>query len=286
MQFEDWHTHNSLCKHAVGTIEDYVKKAIELNLNVIGVSDHFPYEYLSSEIPSLEDIPYEGYAMPTNNLESYILQLDELKEKYMNQIHIRTAFEIDFFKHQDHILNKYLKGYLNKLDYILGSVHVLFGKAGVFAFDDGRFLNKYKEYDGNDEIYMEYYDSLQVMINSPTFELDIVTHFDLPKKFDKRIEDKDMIMGKVNETLELVKKHDLTIEINTSGLRKKIKEQYPHIDIIKKIFELGIPILLGSDAHKPEDVAYEFKNIAKMLKNIGFNQFAHFEKRKRSYVDF
>ncbi len=286
MQFEDWHTHNSLCKHAVGTIEDYVKKAIELNLNVIGVSDHFPYEYLSSEIPSLEDIPYEGYAMPTNNLESYILQLDELKEKYMNQIHIRTAFEIDFFKHQDHILNKYLKGYLNKLDYILGSVHVLFGKAGVFAFDDGRFLNKYKEYDGNDEIYMEYYDSLQVMINSPTFELDIVTHFDLPKKFDKRIEDKDMIMGKVNETLELVKKHDLTIEINTSGLRKKVKEQYPHIDIIKKIYELGIPILLGSDAHKPEDVAYEFKNIAKMLKNIGFNQFAHFEKRKRSFVNF
>ena len=286
MRYEDWHTHNSLCRHAVGSIEDYIRKAIQLNLNVIGVSDHFPYEYLSSEIPSLKDIPYEGYAMPTNNLESYILQLDELKEKYMNQIHIRTAFEIDFFKHQDHILNKYLKGYLNKLDYILGSVHVLFGKAGVFAFDDGRFLNKYKEYDGNDEIYMEYYDSLQVMINSPTFELDIVTHFDLPKKFDKRIEDKDMIMGKVNETLELVKKHDLTIEINTSGLRKKVKEQYPHIDIIKKIFELGIPILLGSDAHKPEDVAYEFKNIAKMLKNIGFNQFAHFEKRKRSFVNF
>lgn len=286
MQFEDWHTHNSLCKHAVGTIEDYIKKAIELNLNVIGVSDHFPYEYLSSEIPSLKDIPYEGYAMPTNNLESYILQLDELKEKYMNQIHIRTAFEIDFFKHQDHILNKYLKGYLNKLDYILGSVHVLFGKAGVFAFDDGRFLNKYKEYDGNDEIYMEYYDSLQVMINSPTFELDVVTHFDLPKKFDKRIEDKDMIMGKVNETLELVKKHDLTIEINTSGLRKKVKEQYPHIDIIKKIYELGIPILLGSDAHDPIFIAYHFGEITKILKNVGFTQLAHFEKRKRSFVDF
>jgi len=286
MLYEDWHTHNSLCRHAVGSIEDYIRRAIQLNLNVIGVSDHFPYEYLSSEIPSLKDIPYEGYAMPTNNLESYILQLDELKEKYVNQIHVRTAFEIDFFKHQDHILNKYLKSYINKLDYILGSVHVLFGKAGVFAFDDGRFLNKYKEYDGNDEIYIEYYDSLQVMIKSPTFELDIVTHFDLPKKFDKKIEDKDKIMRKVVETLELVKKHDLTIEINTSGLRKKVKEQYPHIDIIKKIYELGIPILLGSDAHKPEEVAYEFKSITKMLKNIGFNQLAHFKKRKRSFIDF
>jgi len=69
MQYEDWHTHNSLCKHAVGNIEDYIKSAIELDLNVIGISDHFPYEYLSSEIPSLEDIPYENYAMPTNKLE-------------------------------------------------------------------------------------------------------------------------------------------------------------------------------------------------------------------------
>ena len=285
MQYEDWHTHNSLCKHAVGTIEDYIKKAIELGLNVIGISDHFPYEYLSSEIPSLKDIPYESYAMPTNDLESYILQLDNLKEKYVNQIHVRTAFEIDFFKHQDHLLNKYLKNYVNKLDYILGSVHVLFGKAGVFAFDDGRFLNKYKEYDGNDEIYIEYYDSLQVMIKSTTFSLDIVTHFDLPKKFNKKVEDEDKVMEKVIETLELVKKHDLTVEINTSGLRKKVKEQYPHIDIIKHIYDLGIPILLGSDAHKPEEVSFEFKRITKMLKDIGFTHFAHYKKRKRSFIE-
>ena len=285
MQFEDWHTHNALCRHAIGSIEDYIKIAIERGLNVIGISDHFPYEYLSSEIPSLEDIPYEGYAMPTNNLESYILQLDNLSEKYAGQIHVRTAFEIDFFKHQDHLLNKYLNNYLNKLDYFLGSVHVLFGKAGIFAFDDGRFLNKYKEYDVNDEIFIEFYNSLQDMIKSSTFNADIITHFDLPKKFDKRVEDKELVMEKAIETLELVKKRDLTVEINTSGLRKKVKEQYPSLDIIKIIYDLDIPVLLGSDAHKPDDVAYEFNSITKMLKNIGFTQFAHFEKRKRSYVD-
>ena len=26
MRYEDWHTHNLLCKHAVGTIEDYIKE--------------------------------------------------------------------------------------------------------------------------------------------------------------------------------------------------------------------------------------------------------------------
>ncbi|MHA1233520.1 MAG: histidinol-phosphatase HisJ [Promethearchaeota archaeon] len=285
MQYEDWHTHNALCRHAVGTVEDYVKKAIEYGLNVIGSSDHFPYEYLSSKIPSLEDIPYEEYAMPLNDLESYILQLENLREKYADKIHVRFAFEIDYFKHQDYVLDKYLKKFMNKLDYILGSVHVLFGKAGTFAFDDGRFLNKYKEYDGNDDIYLEFYNCLQDMIKSP-FELDIVSHFDLPKKFDKKVEDKEIVMEKVIQTLELVKKHDLTIEINTSGLRKKVKEQYPSIEIIKHIYDLDIPILLGSDAHKPVDIAYKFEEITKLLKNVGFNQLAHFEKRKRSYVDF
>ncbi len=123
------------------------------------------------------------------------------------------------------------------------------------------------------------------MIKSPTFKLDIVTHFDLPKKFDKRVEDKESVMEKAIETLELVKKNDLTVEINTSGLRKKVKEQYPSLDIIKNIYDLDIPILLGSDAHKPEDVAYEFKTITKMLKSNNFTQFAHFKKRKRSFIE-
>jgi len=215
-----------------------------------------------------------------------MLQLEKLREKYIDKIHIRFAFEIDYFKHQDYMLNKYLKKYIDKLDYILGSVHVLFGKAGTFAFDDGRFLNKYKEYSVNDEVYIEFYNSLQDMIKSPTFELDIVTHFDLPKKFDKRVEDKNMVMEKATETLELVKKHDLMIEINTSGLRKKAKEQYPSEEIIREMYELDIPILLGSDAHNPKEVAYKFKEITNLLKNIGYIQLGHFKKRKRSCVDF
>jgi len=285
MGYEDWHTHNSLCKHAIGTIEDYVKKAIELNLNVIGISDHFHYEYLISEVPSLDQIPYERYAMPLNDVDGYIKQLEQLREKYQLQIKLRFAFEIDYFKNQDHILNRYLKNYIGKLDYIYGSVHVLFGKAGIFAFDDGRFLNKYEEYDVNDEVYLEFYTTLQDMIKSPAFEFDIITHFDLPKKFDKRVENKKLIMEKVIETLELIKKRDLAVEINTSGFRKEVKEQYPSEEIIREMYDLDIPILLGSDAHQPKEIAYKFKETANLLKNIGYNQLVHFEKRKRSYID-
>ncbi len=285
MRYEDWHTHNSLCKHAIGSIEDYVRKAIELDLDVIGISDHFPYEYLVSKIPSLNQIPYERYAMTLNDVDGYISKLEQLREKYQSQIKLRFAFEIDYFKKQDQVLNQYLKSYIGKLDYIYGSVHVLFGKAGIFAFDDGRFLNKYEEYGVNDEVYLEFYTTLQDMIKSPNFDFDIVTHFDLPKKFDKRVENKKLIMEKVIETLELIKMRNLTVEINTSGLRKEVKEQYPSEEIIREMYDLDLPILLGSDAHQPKEIAYKFKETTNLLKNIGYNQLAHFKKRKRSYID-
>ena len=53
MKLEDWHTHSALCHHAVGSIEDYIRKAIELELTTIGLCDHFPFEYLKN----IERIP-------------------------------------------------------------------------------------------------------------------------------------------------------------------------------------------------------------------------------------
>ena len=39
----DMHTHHSRCGHAVGSIKDYVEEAINLGLQIIGVSDHSPF---------------------------------------------------------------------------------------------------------------------------------------------------------------------------------------------------------------------------------------------------
>ncbi|MFW9999319.1 MAG: histidinol-phosphatase HisJ [Candidatus Hodarchaeota archaeon] len=282
---EDWHTHNILCRHAKGTIEDYVKKAIKLNLDLIGISDHFPYEYLEKSFSSIKEIPYQEYAMRLNEVDLYLSSIKALKEKYKSEIQIRTAFEIDYFKSHEINLEKEFFSRVDKLDYMLGSVHILHGKSRLFALDDKRFLNMYKEYDSIDNIYLEYYYKLQHMINSDKFNFDIICHFDLPKKYNKRAKNKELVMDTAIKTLELAKKADLTIEINTGGLRKEVKEQYPSFEIIDKMYELDIPILLGSDAHHPNDLAYKFNKILKLLKEVGYNQLAHFQNRKRTYVE-
>ena len=277
---EDWHTHSSLCRHAEGTLEDYVKKAIDYDLNSIGFSDHFPYEFLKN----IDNIPYKEYSMTLEQIEVYLSLAESLREKYNTQIQIKIGFELDYLIDQEKALNAHLDKYIPRLDYLLGSQHIQEGQKGTWCLDDERFLENYKAF-GIDYVYVEYYQKMQKMLTSKQFNFDIVSHFDLPKKFNKIPTDKELIENEVSKTLELVKKGNHVIEVNTGGIRKDINEQYPSEKIIKKMYELDIPILLGSDAHDPNEVGYEFRNMIKKVKEIGYAQLVSFDKRVKSFID-
>lgn len=282
MKLEDWHTHSALCHHAVGSIEDYIRKAIELELNTIGICDHFPFEFLKN----IERIPYEDYAITLDEIKGYLSMAKSLKDKYRNVINVRIAFEVDFFENQESALNTHLYKYKNHLDYILGSIHILnfHDGRGAWGFDDSRFRIDY-DYYGPDKVYMEYYKTIQKMINSNEFDFDIIAHFDLPKKFNDIPNNKEIINNEVMKTLQLIKKRNVVMEINSSGLRKDAKEQYPSKEIIQELYDLDISILLGSDAHDPNYIAWEFEKIINMLKKIGYNNLVHFKKRDILYME-
>jgi histidinol-phosphatase (PHP family) len=48
---------------------------------------------------------------------------------------------------------------------------------------------------------------------------------------------------------------------------------------------LDVPITLGSDAHKPEDVGRSFSEALKLLRNTGYDSICTFQKRKREKTD-
>ncbi len=277
--FEDYHTHNQLCHHAVGTLEDYVRHAIKLNLTSIGFSDHFPYEFLKN----IETIPYKEYAMTLHEIDGYISLAEALRNQYKSQIKVKIGFEIDYVDGQEEPLNNHLKKYLKRLDYIIGSVHIVFGDHGAWCFDDSKFLKQY-DYYGVDSVYLQYFKLIQKMLNSSKFDFDFIGHFDLPKKFRKLPINKELVFNEAVKTIDLVKKQDKAIEINTSGLRKDVKEQYPSEELIKIMCEREVPIVLGSDAHDPNDIAYEFQRILLILKKYGCKHLASFEKRKRMLI--
>jgi len=155
----------------------------------------------------------------------------------------------------------------------------------LFAFDEVKSIEKYNNYESIDIIFLKYYKTLQSMIKNSNFIFDIIGHFDLPKKFNKKAENKELVMNQVLKALELIKKREATVELNTSGFRRPIKQQYPSLEILHEVYNLDISVLLGSDAHHPDEIAFNFKNALKILKKIGFTKLARFKNRRKYFID-
>ena len=75
------------------------------------------------------------------------------------------------------------------------------------------------------------------------------------------------------------------MEINTSGLRKAGRAIHPHRLILAEMYRRKIPVVLGSDAHAPEDVAGGFEEAFALLEAIGYRSISYFRKRSRIETD-
>jgi len=87
----DLHTHHERCGHATGTIEDYIRSAIDAGLTAIGISDHSPY------FAEKADCAQPGIAMAKSEFARYVEEVLQLKRKYEGRIEVLLGVESDFF---------------------------------------------------------------------------------------------------------------------------------------------------------------------------------------------
>ncbi|MHA1270077.1 MAG: histidinol-phosphatase HisJ [Candidatus Helarchaeota archaeon] len=264
----DAHVHTKMCHHATGELHEYVEVALSKNLDEIGFSEHFPMNYIP------ENIDTSTYCITMDEVPIYINNLKKLQETYPD-IKIKIATEADYIIGKNKIIEKSLSQF--KFDYIIGSVHVI----NDWCFDDPINLHKYDELDILN-IYKDYFHALEQAINSKLFN--IIGHLDLVKKFGFR-PDVD-ISFLVDPIIDSLKKNKVCIELNTSGDRKPVNEFYPSKQILEKCYINDIPISLGSDAHKPEEVGWKFREAVKILKDIGYTQLVKFNNKKIQFFDF
>lgn len=265
----DYHTHHVRCGHAVGELEEYVQQGIKLGLQQIGLSDHMPLIHVD---PATY---FSGMAMPMDELPRYVEECINLKEKYRNQIDIRIGLEGDYIEGYESEIKQIIDAY--PWDYVIGSVHFL----GEWDISDYRQLDGWN---GKriDDVYEQYYDA--VCKAASTGFYDFIGHLDVIKRFGHRTEQDTFHLEKT--VLDMIKSQDMAIELNSSGLSKPVKEMFPSRRILEYCFNQGIPLTLGSDAHKPEGLAEHLDQARALLKEIGFTQLATFEQRKRLMVDF
>ncbi|AEG61562.1 histidinol-phosphatase [Desulforamulus ruminis] len=263
----DYHIHTFRCGHAVGTVDEYVAEARKKGLRELGFADHLPLYWLP------EDRRNPELAMSWPELKTYIHEVQQVRRANPD-LSIKLGLEADYVPGYEPELKKILQEL--PLDYVLGSVHFL----GDWAFDDPAGVGEYQKHD-LDELYQRYFKMVQRGAASGLF--DIMAHPDLIKKFG--FKPGGSLKELYRETVKVFKEAGVCVDVNAAGWRYPCNELYPAPDFLKMCYQLGVPVTLGSDAHKPEQVGLGLNRAAALLKEIGFRQVAVFKGRKQTLVD-
>ena len=84
-----------------------------------------------------------------------------------------------------------------------------------------------------------------------------------------------------DRAMEGIAESDVAIEMSTAGLRKPVGEIYPAPAFLEMCLEAGRPVALSSDAHTPEQLGYEYERAVELLRGLGVEEIAVFERRQR-----
>lgn len=243
----NYHTHTFLCKHAIGDVNDYVKRAIHLGYNVIAITDHGPFpKFLQKKLNSRR-MSIEQYS------EVYLDHLARAKKEHQNEIDVLSGVEIEYMDE----LKPYYDKFINDLDFlILGQHYIKVGDEYVSIFDHPLTEEEV-------EIYV---DTVTKAMDSKMFK--ILAH---PEIFSWDIKEWNEVCDNASKRIiASAIKNNVVLEINVNGVRnalyqgKEIKSEnginfpYPRIEFWKLVENTEALVVVNDDAHAPNRICDEY----------------------------
>ncbi len=256
----DYHLHTRFCNHAEGEMESYVEYALGKGLKEIGFADHMPV------------MPEPHLCMSYKELPVYMKMIHELQKRYEGKISIKLGCEMDIVTERIDEIKDILQKY--HFDYVIGSIHYLAG----WPFDQEQYRNVFEKND-IDGIYERFFN---VIIKAAETGLyDVVGHIDNIKRMGYR--PSGSLTPQFEHVASVIKLMNLTVELNTSGIDKACSEAYPSLAFLKMLKNYDIPVTIGSDAHRPEEVGRHFDKAMSILNEVGFEHVVYFKDRERIF---
>lgn len=260
----DLHMHCEFSGDSDTPIRDMVNSAVERGLDTICFTDHQDWDYPDPE--------FEGEF----DTDAYFSTIQALREEYRGTIKILTGVELGLQPHLGEGLDSYTRQY--PFDFCIGSSHIV---NGVDPVRSEYFTGRPEQ-----EAFTEYFESVIQNIRSCK-SFDVYGHIDYIVRYapnKNRFFSYRQHAGHIDEILNLLITNNKGLEINTGGFRYGLNHPNPHEDILKRYKELnGELITIGSDAHVPQYIGYEFNTAKEILRQCGFRYFTVFENRQPQF---
>ena len=256
----DYHMHTPYCRHASGPMEAYVEEAQRQGLEEICFTPHIP-------LPGFPRGP-ERLRMPLEDFDRYLEELERVRALFPGYT-ILSGVEADYYEGYEDFLGGFLEGH--PFDFVLMSVHFIRdwpGENWVFVHDfPGR---------SPAEIYRDYFQALRKGVATGLF--DCLAHFDLIKRAGLPVT--EVAPAEVDELAGLCARAGMSIEVNTSGMRRPLAEPYPARAVLERFAARGVPVVTGSDAHEPHLVGFGFGELERMFAGIPGLRRARYRRRR------
>ncbi|MCI9607168.1 MAG: histidinol-phosphatase [Muribaculaceae bacterium] len=257
----NFHSHTQFCDGRA-TMEEFAAAAAAEGFTHYGFSPHSPVPIESPCNMSMDDV------------DIYIKEYNRLKEHYRHRVNLYLAMEIDYLGPGWGPASDYFKTL--PLDYRIGSVHFIPSAEGMIDVD-GRFESfkaKMQRYFSNDirAVVESFYSQTNKMIDAGGF--DIIGHFDKighnASHFSPGIEDTAWYRQLVNDTIDNIIAHNITVEINTKA-RADHNRFFPNEAYWKRLADAGVTIVVNSDVHFPNLINASRSEALSLLDNLKNN---------------
>ncbi len=262
----DCHLHSCFSSDSKARPEDVIRTAVG-KLSGICVTEHNDFDYP----------PEDGKTVFNLDPDEYLSAYEALRPALPDSFTLLLGVEQGLQKSVADRVNAYDPE--GRLDFIIGSSHLVRGNDPYYpSFWEGRSVT-----DALGEYFDSILENLSCCRNFDVYgHLDYITRYIPGRPKDFRLP--DSCTDQIDEILKKLIALEKGIEVNTAGFCYG-REPNPGRQILTRYRQLGGEILtVGSDAHRPEDIAFHFGACRELLLSCGFRYVTVFKKRRPAFV--
>ena len=267
------------CEHAQGTLPQILDSALAAGYEIFGVSEHAPRLEERFLYPS-EVAKGWNVDRLKDDFERYARALPSLVEEYRGRLSVLRGFEAEVVPTVSYV--EVMRGYRRRFDfdYMVGSVHFVDEIAIDGELDE--FERALEGLSGLERLAVRYYDTVSEMVES--LRPEVVGHLDLIRLYGWRFGslDSSSVRRAAESTLEVIRRHDCILDLNTAGYRKGLGVPYPAPWLVKRARLLEIDFCFGDDSHSPVDVGAGLETARSYLLRHGVDHITTLTREGRS----
>lgn len=224
----NYHTHTFRCYHATGQERQYAERAWRRGLTTLGFADHAPMPFPDGHVST--------FRMKLSFLSDYVETLLDLRETYRGRLEILIGFEAEYYPAVFSAFLEMLRPY--PIDYLILGQHFTGNETGM------PYVGEPTKDEGRLATYVD-----QVIEGMKTGVFSCLAHPDVLRYEG----DADVYRAHMTRLCVAAKELGMPLEYNLLGLYEH--RYYPVASFWQIAAEVGNQVILGADAHAPDQVA-------------------------------